>query len=176
MSALSSLDSVEAVPAIITAPLSASKFQFLAGIGTPAAVEHIIERLHSLNPQTRELAIEGLANGGGRWAAPILVTLLDDPNLTVPEKKNTNDPLGLNARVDPLNNWPESHRAHSALFTFYSRFGMNGQFRNLYLGESNDVRMEITQLKAWWKEHGEDFLAGRNVPNPNLTSVWYNDP
>jgi HEAT repeat protein len=177
LSALVSLDSTEAVPAIIATPLSESKFQFLAGIGTPAAMEYIIERLHSLNPQTRELAIEGLANGGGRWAAPLLIALLDDPSLTIPGKKDDNDPLGLiDGTRNPLNNWPEWHRAHSALYMFLSRFGMNGQTRNLYLGESNDVREEIKQLKTWWKEHGDDFLAGRNVPNPNLTSVWYNDP
>ena len=42
LSAIGSLDATEAVPAIIAAPLSESKFQFLAGIGTPAALSPLI--------------------------------------------------------------------------------------------------------------------------------------
>jgi len=29
-------------------------------------------------------------------------------------------------------------------------------------------------LKDWWKTNARDFLAGRNVPNPELTAVMYN--
>ena len=174
LSALGSLDSTEAVSAIIASPLSESKFQFLAGIGTPAALEHIVERLHSLNPQTQELAIQGLANGAGRWAAPLIIALLDDPSLTIPEKKDENDPLGLNVvGRNPLTDWPEWHKAHSALYGFFHRFDLPGRILNLAQGQRNNVPEEIERLKKWWSQHGQDFLEGKSVPNPDLTTVMF---
>jgi len=67
--------------------------------------------------------------------------------------------------------WPEWHRAHSALYAFFFRFGLPGRMMNLAAGQSNNVPEEITGLKEWWRAHARDFLAGRSVPNPELTSV-----
>ena len=39
-------------------------------------------------------------------------------------------------------------------------------------GETFSVDAEIRRLKDWWAEHGEDFLQGKPVPNPNITSVF----
>ena len=68
---------------------------------------------------------------------------------------------------------PESHKAHSALYAFFFCFGLPGRMMNLAAGQTNDVPEEITRLKEWWKQHARDFVAGRNVPNPDLTSVIY---
>jgi hypothetical protein len=42
---------------------------------------------------------------------------------------------------------------------------------NLAAGQTNNVHEEIARLKEWWKEHARDFVSGREVPNPDLTSV-----
>jgi beta-lactamase regulating signal transducer with metallopeptidase domain/HEAT repeat protein len=168
--ALGRLRSKESISAIIHAPLSAMKFHVLAEISTPDAIEYLIQRLHSLNPQTRELTIQGLADGADRWAAPLLIALLDDPTLKVEARK-----MEFTGRPS-IENWPEWHRAHSALYSFFSRFGLTGEWRNLYGNQTNNVPEEITNLKAWWKQHGADFVAGKKGPTPNLSTVYYNDP
>ncbi|MDB5347878.1 MAG: outer membrane protein assembly complex YaeT protein [Schlesneria sp.] len=168
--ALGQLGSKESVSTIIQAPLSEMKFHALAEIATPEAIEYLIQRLHSLNPQTRELAIQGLANGADRWAAPLLIALLDDPALKVEARK-----MEFTGRSSS-DTWPEAHRAHSALYSLFSRFELTGEWRNLYANQTNNVPVEMVNLRAWWKQHGVDFLAGKKVPTPNLSSVSYNDP
>lgn len=152
------------------------KFHVLAEIATPEAIEYLSQRLHSRHPQTRELVIQGLANGADRWAAPVLIALLDDPALKV-EAKKFDYGLAINGPGPAfIPGWPESHKAHSALYSLFSRFGLKGESRNLYLNQSNNVPDEIARVKAWWKQYGPDFLAGKAVPTPSLTTVWYNDP
>jgi hypothetical protein len=31
----------------------------------------------------------------------------------------------------------------------------------------------MARAQQWWKAHGKDFLAGKEVPNPELTNVFY---
>lgn len=169
--ALGNMDARQAVPAIMQVAESQMKFHVLAEIATPEAFEYLVQRLHSLHQQTREVAILGLADGGDRWAAPLLIALLDDASLKVPEVK---DPMGLNGnRANFSLNWPEWHRAHSALFMFFSRFELKGKWINLANGQPDGkVSEEITRLKAWWQKHGADFLAGKPVPSPELTTYF----
>ncbi len=164
--ALGALDARSTVPAIIEAPLSGMKFHVLSQLGTPEAVGYIIERLHSLSPPTRKLALDGLAQGADRWGAVLLVALLDDPALKV-------DEVGGVALRGHLGYWPEWHKAHSALEQFLARFGLKGRDINLAREPPNNVPEEIVRVKAWWKAHGAAFLDGKPVPNPELSSVMY---
>jgi HEAT repeat protein len=162
--ALAHLDVRPAVPAIIAIPASEMKFQALATIGTPEAFEHLVAALHSPRQDIRQAAINGLANGADRWSAPLLVALLNDASLRI-EKHPFPAPRGGESE------WPEEHRAHSALYSFFSRFGLRGHFVNLAQGQSANIPEEVSRLKEWWKEHARDFVAGRDVPNPDLTAV-----
>jgi hypothetical protein len=163
--ALGRLDVRSAVPAIIALPPGETKYQVLATICTPAAFEHLVASLHSPRQDVRQAAINGLAQGADRWGAPLLVAMLDDASLRV--EKQPFPSIGIGQERE----WPESHSAHSALYGFLFRFGLPGRMMNLAAGQSNNVPEEITRLKEWWKEHSRNFVAGRNVPNPDLTSV-----
>jgi hypothetical protein len=44
---------------------------------------------------------------------------------------------------------------------------------NLAQGRRNNVPEEIERLKKWWSQHGRDFLEGKSVPNPDLTTVMF---
>lgn len=170
--ALGALDARSSVPAIIAAPSSGMKIHVLAKLGTPEAVDHVVQNLHSRNPSTRGLALEGLGQGADRWGTPLLIALLDDPTLKVEERGGkAEDRL---SRRGSLEYWPEWHKAHAALFQFLYRFGLPGRMINLANGQTNNVPEEISRLKAWWKEHGLAFLDGKAVPNPDLTTVMYN--
>jgi HEAT repeat protein len=160
--ALADLDVRSAVPAIIALPAGEMKFQALATIDTTEAFEHLIASLN--RQENREAALNGIANGADRWGAPLLVALLDDPSLRI-EKRSFPSPRGGQSE------WPEEHRAHLALSTYFSRFGLRGHSVNLAQGLTADIPAEISRLKEWWKEHGRDFVAGRDVPSPDLTSV-----
>jgi HEAT repeat protein len=171
--ALGDLRAADAVSDIIAlTDRDSVKYVVLSEIGTSDAVNHVIRALNSDDASVRTSAIYGLQEGADRWAAPLLFALLADPSLIwKPEKEKT--PAGLWHDVK----WPVSHQAHTAIFSFLSRFGLAGEWRNLYLGQSNDVRQEIDRLQTeWWPKHGNDFVAGKQVPNPNLSTVWYNDP
>ena len=163
--ALGHLDVRSAVPAIIALRDSDTKFHVLATIGTPEAFEHLLASLHSPRQDVRQAAIDGLAQGADRWGAPLLVALLDDASLRMPKQPFPN--IGIGEERE----WPEWHRAHSALYAFFFRFGLPGRMMNLAAEQSNNVPEEIRGLKVWWKAHARDFLAGRSVPNPELTSV-----
>jgi HEAT repeat protein len=159
--ALGSVGSRRSVPAIQTAK-STYKYLALAQIGTPEAIDFVIAALQSPDKEVRRVAIDELASGGGRWAAPLLIALLDDASLAVPAHKDL-----------PSIEWPASHRAHSALFNYLSRFGLPGKMVNLYNFQTNDVAAETESLRIWWEKHGRDFMSGHSVPNPDLTTVMY---
>ena len=134
-------------------------------IASPQAVDYLLDVIQSPNEDPRGAAIDALGSQGGRWAVPVLIDLLDDPTLRTSHK---GEPFPI-AAFDGI--WPDGHRAHMALFNCLYRAGLEGNSINLATGERNDVNEEIKRLKAWWKEHGEDFLQGRPVPNPNITTV-----
>jgi len=168
--ALRNLDARSSVPAIVKTKTSSSMFDALVEIGTTEAVDYVIECLQSKDPTLREFAISSLASAG-RWAAPLLVDLLSDPTLAIRHEEGEELGLGL------LSKWPDSHRAHSALLSCLSKAGLKGRWINLYQDPPpEDIQVEIKRALDWWKKHGAEFLRGADVPNPNLTSVYYIDP
>ena len=179
MLTLSELKYLKCVPKIISRPTSRSRAHALARMPTPAAIDALIRDINSGSATPRETetpaktsfskesAIAGLGGSAGRWAAPLLIALLDDSQLRRPAEENSSDSF--------LEKWPESHLAHIHLSSFFTNHGLKSESRNLARGETNDVPAEIMNLKAWWKKHGDAFLAGRDVPNPKLSMLWYND-
>ncbi len=166
--ALGHLDVRSKVPAIIAAK-TGYRFHVLAQLATPEAVDFLVTSLSSREQNQRKTVLSELAQGAGRWAAPLLTALLDDDSLRVAARREKNFGEG---EVE----WPEGHQAHSALYQYLYRFGLPGEMRNLYANETNNVPEEIARLRSWWKTHSLDFVAGKSVPNPKLTTVWYNDP
>ncbi|MFM9961238.1 MAG: M56 family metallopeptidase [Planctomycetaceae bacterium] len=166
--ALGHLDVRSKVPAIIAAK-TGYRFHVLAQLATPEAIDFLVASLSSRDPNQRKNILSELSQGAGRWAAPLLIALLDDDSLRAAARREKTFGEG---EVE----WPESHGAHSALYQYLYRFGLPGEMRNLYAHETNNVPEEIARLRTWWKTHGQDFVAGKAVPNPKLTSVWYYDP
>lgn len=110
--------------------------------------------------------------GAGRWAAPLLMAMLDDESLKIPARPGVVGEPGDGYSMQE-EAWPESHTAHTHLSGFFSRHGLRGELLNLANGQTNDVPAEIIAVKAWWQKYGSAFLEGRKVPNPKLTSIWF---
>src|SRR5262249_15859081 len=77
---ISSLRVRSPFPALIRAKPSPNKYVSLIRLGTPEAIDHLIEVLESGDLEARKLALSSLSFAG-RWAVPLLVELLDDPTL-----------------------------------------------------------------------------------------------
>ena len=133
----------------------------LTEIASTAAIDELFRRLHTPNPSLRNTTVSSLSSGN-RWSVPILIALLDDPTL------RQEAPPSLMGEK-----WPISHRAHSALWQLFRELGDRGRMVNLANEPAPNIEIEIDQLKVWWKEHGDDYLAGKEVPVPELTSVWF---
>lgn len=166
LGALGELRAVSAVPAIVKSARKGSfTFSVLAKIGSEQAVDTIIEALESPDAKTRQSAVEGFVYEGRRWPVPLLIELLDDPDLRMKHK-------GKAFPIDAFDGiWPDEHWAHSALFGCLSRSGLRGRSLNLARGGSFDVDEEIQRLRVWWGEHGTEFLEGKQVPSPEITFV-----
>ncbi|MEE8452519.1 MAG: HEAT repeat domain-containing protein [Thermoguttaceae bacterium] len=164
--ALAAMNARQSIPQIIASRHCDSRAHVLAQMPTPAAVDAIVKDLGSGDKSVKRVALAGIAGGGGRWAAPLLIAMLDDESL---KRAAREDEPGLRRSVT----WPESHRAHTALCGYFWEHGLPGESRNLASGETNDVAAEIVSLRKWWKQHGKDFLAGKHVPNPKLTFVYF---
>src|SRR5262249_13430786 len=132
---------------------------------TPPAVKHLLEVARSTDKEQRERAIEGL-KFGGRWAAPILIELLDDLSLRRTYRDEPSAPTG---KFD--GHWPDEHPAYSALTVVLAATGLKGKDLDLAEGGKFDLDVEIAHLKSWWRSHSQDFLQGKPVPNPMLTTV-----
>ena len=163
--ALSQLNSNYAVPAILELiPKKGSAYNALAKIASPLAVTYLLKVIQLPDDNIRAMVVDALGYQGGRWAVSILIELLDDQSLRTTHK-------GERFRIDGFDGrWPDGHRAHSALGRCLSRAGLQGAMLNLATGKKYDVDAEIKRLKIWWKKHGDDFLRGKRVPNPNITS------
>jgi hypothetical protein len=178
--ALTELQAAEVVPIVrgmrnrINSPADA-----LAKIGTLEAIDALLADLNSPMEHVRTEARGALASGG-RWAAPLLVALLDDPSLhrpayREPETKQTYADFAFGPPVGGMS-WPESHAAHGALALFLWNHGIKGKSVNLASNSAVDFNLpaEMERAKAWWHDHGDDFLSGKDVPNPQLTQVsWF---
>jgi HEAT repeat protein len=164
--ALGQLNVRSAVPAIIA--LGAKKphaYNALARIASPQALTYLLETIQSPDDKICAMATDALGYQGGRWAVPILIELLDYPRLRRTHK-------GEHFPVDAFDGmWPDGHQAHSALYLCLGRAGLQGTLINLASGKKYDVDAEIERLKVWWEKHGDDFLRGKQVPNPNITSA-----
>ena len=167
--ALNSLHRTEAIAQIISAQRSSSSRNVvLASMPTPDALEALFADLQSTDMRRKEMALSGLSDGAGRWAAPLLIEFLDDESLKTPARSDAEE-----VNVDIFVTWPESHTAHTRLWGFFSRHGLPCELLNLAEGKTNDVPAEIAALKVWWQQHGRAFLEGRKVPNPKITLVWF---
>ena len=163
--ALGTLRATETVPVII-ASSAYPKHNALARIASEPAVEYLLNAVLSSDKTTRKSAIGALGVDGGRWAVPVLIELLDDPSLRT---SHTGEP----APIDLFNGiWPDEHKAHQALHACLNRAGLIGTSINLASGKTFDLDLEIQNLKTWWREHGNDFLAGKTVPNPDVKGVF----
>jgi HEAT repeat protein len=165
--ALGQLNVRSAVPAIIAlGPKKESAYNALAKIASPQAVTYLLEAIQSPDENICATATDALGYQGGRWAIPILIELLDDPCLRSTHK-------GERFSFAPFDGiLPDGHKAHSALCLCLGRAGLQGTSLNLASGKKYDVDAEIKRLKVWWEKHGDDFLRGKRVPNPNITHVF----
>jgi len=189
--ALGQLNVRSAVPVIIAlGPKKESAYNALAKIASPQAVTYLLEAIQSSDENIRAMAIDALGYQGGKWAVPILIELLDDPRLRWKHKGerfrvDEFDGLWPDGRSFGIGNtlsgygvvafdglWPDGHKAHSALYLCLGRAGLWGTLLNIASGKTFDVDAEIKRLKVWWEKHGDDFLRGKRVPNPNITSAW----
>jgi hypothetical protein len=67
----------------------------------------------------------------------------------------------------------ESHSALSQLSNFLANHGLRSEFRNPRNGRRKiDLPAEMNRAREWWKNHGDNFLAGKVVPNPQLSNPW----
>ncbi|MHC4071097.1 MAG: HEAT repeat domain-containing protein [Planctomycetota bacterium] len=163
--ALGQLNVRSAVPSIIAlGPKKESAYNALAKIASPQALTYLLEAIQSPDENIRATAIDALGYQGGRWAVPILIELLDDPRLR--HKGGRNRIAGFDVIL------PDGHKAHSVLCLCLGRAGLQGTSLNLVSGKTFDVDAEIKRLKVWWEKHGDDFLRGKPVPNPNITLVF----
>jgi len=165
--ALGQLNVRSAVPSIIAlGPKKESAYNALAKIASPQALTYLLEAIQSPDDNIRATAIDALGYQGGRWAVPILIELLDDPRLRMTHE-------GERFPLDGFDGlWPDGHKAHTPLYLCLGRAGLWGSSLNLASGKTFDVDAEIKRLKVWWEKHGDDFLRGKRVPNPNITHVF----
>ena len=162
--ALGELGVESAVPAILKLdPHYWAGCNALAKLATSEAVRVLLDRVQSPDENIRSAAISALGTDGGKWAVPVLIELLDDPTL-----RRSN-------RVFSSRPWPDEHSAHAALRQCLYRAGLAGEKRvNLASGSGTfNVDKEIERAKTWWASFGNDFLAGRSVPDPGLSGVFW---
>lgn len=165
MLALGTLDTRLTLPHILKHSSAHYAIVVLASIPEPEAIDAIIEFVESASDTHNGVWLQYLRDSG-RWVVPLLIAALDDDKLWVPARDEV-DEFGFAG-------WPERHHAHSTLWGLLYEFGLKGETINLY--NHNGARLESAQLRVWWKEHGDAFLAGKDVPNPKLTNVIYFDP
>jgi hypothetical protein len=164
--ALAYLDARAATPKLVQANLSITKFVALARLGTPEAVDHLIDALQSDDAETRRLALQGIQEAG-RWAAPLLVELLDDQSLRVAGS----GPVRTASYGDM--EWPDEHWAKSALGICLANAGLPSKSVNLAAGQNAPpLDDEVIHIYDWWSDYGPDFLAGKEVPNPDVSIVF----
>lgn len=169
MLALGKLDARSALPQILSNRSAPYRMSVLVSIPAPEALDAVIDAVESASLPGKPLGLHGLTEGG-RWTVPLLIAALDDPKLRIPA--HTENYFGFQVR------WPAGHKAHSTLHQLLFRFDLPGETINLYRtnGRTHDVDAECRRLREWWRAHGDNFLAGDDVPNPKVTSVGYEDP
>lgn len=70
--------------------------------------------------------------------------------------------------------FPETNFAYTAFTSLAHRHGLKQRSINLARERMKaDLPAEIVRLKIWWVSHGQDFLAEKPVPNPNLTGFQH---
>ncbi|MBS0264600.1 MAG: trypsin-like peptidase domain-containing protein [Planctomycetes bacterium] len=156
----------DAVPALAKGHYGYTEIA-LAEIASPEAIGALFRRLHTPDPALRVTTIDALGSAD-RWAVPLLIALLDDRSLFTPGQ-----PLEYGIATTTAKKWPDTHRAHSALWQLLYKCGLPGKTANLAVHDAPDIMAEIPRVKTWWKTYGNDFLDGKEVPNPNLTNVMF---
>ena len=59
---------------------------------------------------------------------------------------------------------------------FFSEHGVMLNSINLLNQEPVDVDEEIAEFRTWYRWYGKGFIAGKKVPPPKLSMVFYHDP
>lgn len=175
--ALGELRAESAVQAIVKLKRRSPEIHtVLAQIATQEAVNYLLSSLQSGDTSERDLAISGIGNGAGRWAVPLLVELLDAPELrsvddrVFPEEPDNRQMEGYLGRLPNLNvRFPDGHLSHSAMWHIMRRSGSDVSSVNIAFGDTYDVDKEIEQFKAWWSLHSAEFLDHKLVKAPVLT-------
>lgn len=162
--ALGHLKASIAVPDILKLkPDNGAACAALIEIASPDALDAIIARINSNDAEVRLANVRAFGDHGGRWAVPILVDLLSDTALRVEPRAEPN-----------FVSWPAHHWAHSALQQCLRNFDLPGRTVNLAnSGATVNVDEEIKHAKEWWERFGQEFLGGKRVPDPALTSVFW---
>jgi HEAT repeat protein len=163
LQAVGSLDMRLAASQALRAKRSREMLQFLSASAAPDAVEHLIDDLQSDDQDVRKETLENLG-GAGRWAAPLLVELLDDPSLVLEPVEQR-----INGKRRAL---PTQHLAKNALILFLANAGHEPNVVDASTQRLADrYDDEIRLAHEWWRQYGSDFLEGKKVPNPQLTLV-----
>ena len=144
-------------------------YSLLGEFGTPEAQAYYARAVRAPDVQDRTVAVKALSEAGGRWAVPLLISCLDDPDLRVQPK----DPALESMIGRP---WPEEHFAHEALVYCLRRIEWKRphltpsmRHRDLRRDPIFDLDGEIDGLKSWWARHGEAYLEGESVPRPEIS-------
>ena len=173
MLALRKLDPRATLAHILANSSAPYRITVLASIPEREAVDVVIDFVESASDTHNGVWLQRLRSGG-RWIVPLLIAALDDDRLWVPGYDEVDD-FGTYQVKTRL---PGRHQAHSTLWGLLYQLGLKGETINLYnhSGEFSSAGREIARLRVWWKDNGDAFLAGADVPNPKLTNVIYFDP
>jgi len=114
--------------------------------------------------QRKQIVVMALGQAG-RAAVPILMLMLDDPELY---REARDMPTGFERHRAMT--WPASHDALRAL----ARALQCSQWVNLAGGgrQVTDFEAEVQAMKQWWAENGEAFIAGQPTEDPPTVAIY----
>ena len=152
-------------PSVIPRAIQSKNYRLLAHIPTPEAFEFLADALKTPEKSVRQQAAIAVGHAG-RWGVPLLIGMLDDSaqmeaNIVSSEKYAE--------RVERTS-MPDEHFIHRLLYDDLGMLGLRG--RRIDVRKSTErvsVIDDMARAKAWWAQHGDDFLDGKDLPNPNLT-------
>lgn len=174
LQALISLQARELIPAIIKDAGGELPILPLLNFGGAPVVDYFTARFHASDPQTRRTLFNYLAFSG-RWATPLLISLLDDPEMAGGSNLGFSFGIATKSPSKGISSFAQpdhSGDANQAFFALVLHLGRHGLPQRVYHGNdgpSPDVFDQVAGVKDWWTIHGKAYFAGKSVPNPNLS-------